>query len=67
MAESGVYDQLRILDSQIMEKALDIPTESKPAAVLILDTSGSIIARVHGQVTDLRLAVIVSAVDLGTK
>jgi len=61
------YDRTWILDSQIMEKALDIPTESKRAAVLILDTSGSIIARVHGQVTDLRLAVILRAVDLITK
>ena len=61
------YDQTWILDSQIMEEALDIPTESKLAVVLILDASGSIIARVHGQLTDLRLAVIVRAVDLITK
>jgi hypothetical protein len=61
------YDQTWILDSQIMEKALDIPTGSKLAAVLILDASGSIIARVHGQLTDLRLAVITRAVDLITK
>jgi hypothetical protein len=50
-----------------MEEALDIPTESKLAVILILDASGTIIARVHGQLTDLRLAVIVRAVDLITK
>jgi hypothetical protein len=61
------YDQTWILNSQIMEKALDIPTESKRAAVLILDASGSIISRVHGQLTDVRLEVIVHAVDLMTK
>ena len=47
-----------------MEEALNIPAESPLAAVLILDASGTIIARVHGQLTDLRLKVIVSAVDL---
>ncbi len=61
------YDQTWILDSQLMEEALDIPTESKLAVVLILDASGSIIARVHGQLTDVRLNVIVRAVDLITK
>jgi hypothetical protein len=61
------YDQTWILDSQIMEEALDIPTESKRAAVLILDASGSIIARVHGPLTDVRLEVIVRAVDLIAK
>jgi hypothetical protein len=61
------YDRTWILDSQIMEEALDIPTESKRAAVLILDASGSIIARVHGRLTDLRLEVIVRAVDLIAK
>jgi hypothetical protein len=61
------YDQTWILDSQIMEKALDIPTESKRAAVLILDASGNIIARVHGQLTDVRLEAIVRAVDLIAK
>jgi hypothetical protein len=61
------YDQTWILDSQIMEEALDISTESKLAVILILDASGTIIARVHGQLTDLRLAVIVRAVDLITK
>ena len=61
------YDRTWILDSQIMEEALDIPTESKRAAVLILDASGSIIARVHGQLTDVRLEVIVRAVDLIAK
>jgi len=61
------YDRTWILDSQIMEEALDISTESKLAVILILDASGTIIARVHGQLTDLRLAVIVRAVDLITK
>jgi hypothetical protein len=50
-----------------MEEALDIPTESKLAVILILDAPGTIIARVHGQLTELRLAVIVRAVDLMTK
>jgi hypothetical protein len=50
-----------------MKKALDISSKSKRAAVPILDASGSIIAQVHGQLTDLRLEVIVRAVDLITK
>ncbi|SHM13059.1 hypothetical protein [Vreelandella subglaciescola] len=58
------YDQTWILDSQLMEEALDIPAASKLAAVLILDASGTIIARVHGRLTDQRLEVIVRAVNV---
>jgi len=61
------YDQTWILDSQLIEDALDIPTASKLPAVLILDASGTIIARVHGQLTDQRLEVIVLAVNLMLK
>jgi hypothetical protein len=61
------YDQTWILDSQIMEEALDIRPESKLAVVMVLDTSGSIIAQVHGQLTEMRLKVIVRAVDLITE
>ncbi len=61
------YDQTWILDSQLMEEALGIPTASRFPSVLILDASGTIIARVHGKLTDVRLEVIVLAVNLMLK
>ena len=57
------YDKTWLLDSQIMEEALDIRSDSKSAIILVIDAGGTIIARVHGQLTDRRLAVIVTAVE----
>lgn len=57
------YDKTWILDSQIMEDALDVRSDSKNAVILVIDAAGTIIARVHGRLTGQRLAVIVSAVE----
>lgn len=43
------HDQTWLLDVKVLEKALSIPPDAEQAYVCILDASGSIVRRVHGE------------------
>ncbi len=55
------YDQTWITSGTVLEKALDIPTESKKAFVLVLDTQGGIVVQVSGEPTEERLEAVESS------
>lgn len=57
------YDQTWILDETILETALNIPTESASAYVIVLDSEGQIIARVSGAPTEQSISEVMSAVQ----
>ena len=56
------HDQTWILDETSLETALNIPTESASAYVIVLDSEGQIIARVSGAPTEQRVSQVKSAV-----
>lgn len=56
------YDQTWILDETSLETALNIPTGSASAYVIILDSEGQIIARVSGAPTEQSISQVMSAV-----
>ncbi len=56
------YDQTWILNGTSLETALDIPTGSASAYVIVLDSEGQGIARVGGAPTDRRVSQVKSAV-----
>ncbi|MBA2721590.1 MAG: hypothetical protein H0U56_01575 [Methylibium sp.] len=57
------YDQTWILAETDLEKALNIPTNSRKAFVIVLDAEGKIVARVEGEPTEARLNEVQSAVQ----
>ncbi len=56
------YDQTWLSGDQVLENALHIPTESKKAFVLVLDSQGRVLARVSGPPTDANIQKIMAAV-----
>ncbi len=56
------HDQTWILAETSLETALNIPTGSASAHVIVLDSEGQIIARVSGHPTELRISQVKSAV-----
>lgn len=56
------YDQTWILDETSLETALNIPTESASAYVIVLDSKGQIIARVSGAPTEQSISQVMSTV-----
>jgi predicted transcriptional regulator len=55
------HDQTWILNSQIMEKALGVPSDSEEAVIVVLDKNGNLISQVHGKVTTARMSYISDA------
>jgi hypothetical protein len=55
------HDQTWILDETSLETALEIPTASASAYVIVLDAEGQIIARVSGPPTEQRVSQVKSA------
>lgn len=56
------YDQTWIFAQKDLEVALDIPTNSAKAFVVVLNAEGKIVARVEGEPTEGRIKEIGSAV-----
>ncbi|GHA19750.1 hypothetical protein [Oceanisphaera arctica] len=57
------YDQTWILDETSLETALNIPTGSASAYVIVLDSEGQIIARVSGAPTEQSISQVKLAVQ----
>lgn len=57
------HDQTWLLGGSSLEKALDIPSSSEDAYVLVLDPQGRVLAKVKGSPTDSRLQEVQSAVE----
>lgn len=57
------HDQTWILNSQIMEDALGVPSDSDEAVIVVLDKSGNLISQVHGKVTATRMSEIIAALQ----
>ena len=57
------YDQTWIFAKTKLETALDIPTDSESAFVMVLDSQGQIIVRVSGAPTEQRIGQVKSAVQ----
>ena len=57
------YDQTWIFAKTKLETALDIPTDSASAFVMVLDSQGQIIVRVSGAPTEQRIGQVKSAVQ----
>lgn len=55
------HDQTWILNSQIMEDALGVPSDSEEAVIVVLDQNGNLISQVHGRVTTARMSEISDA------
>jgi predicted transcriptional regulator len=57
------HDQTWILNSQVMEDALGVPSDSNEAVIIVLDTNGKLVAQVHGKVTTARMKEITNALQ----
>jgi predicted transcriptional regulator len=57
------HDQTWILNSQIMEGALGVPSDSEEAVIVVLDKNGNLVSQVHGKVTTARMSQIFDALQ----
>jgi hypothetical protein len=57
------HDQTWILNSQIMEEALRVPSDSHEAVICVLDKNGILVSQVHGRVTPARVITITAALQ----
>lgn len=57
------HDQTWILNSQIMEDALGVPSDSEEAVIVVLDKKGNLVSQVHGEVTTERMSQIFRALQ----
>ncbi|WP_392384325.1 hypothetical protein [Marinomonas primoryensis] len=57
------HDQTWILNSQIMEDALGVPSDSEEAVIVVLDKNGNLVSQVHGSVTEARMNEIIDALQ----
>ena len=55
------HDQTWILNSQIMENALGVPSDSEQAVIVVLDKNGNLVSQVHGKVNTARMSEITDA------
>ena len=55
------HDQTWILNSQVMESALRVPSDSHEAVICVLDKNGILVSQVHGRVATERMIVIIAA------
>lgn len=52
------HDQTWILNSQVMEDSMGVPSDSDEAVIVVLDTNGNLVAQIHGRVTTARMKEI---------
>ncbi|WP_415231201.1 hypothetical protein [Psychromonas sp.] len=57
------HDQTWILNSQVMEDALGVVSDSDQAVIVVLDKNGNLISQVHGMVTTARMSQITDALQ----
>jgi hypothetical protein len=57
------HDQTWILNSQIMEATLGVPSDSDEAVIVVLDKNGNLVSQVHGKVTTARMSQICVALQ----
>lgn len=57
------HDQTWILNSQVMEGALGVPSDSDEAVIVVLDKNGNLVSQVHGMVTTARMSEITVALQ----
>lgn len=57
------HDQTWILDSQVIEGALGVPSDSDEAVIVVLDKNGNLVSQVHGSVTSARMSEITDALQ----
>jgi hypothetical protein len=57
------HDQTWILNSQVMENALRVPSDSDEAVICVLDKNGILVSQVHGRVSTERMIVITAALQ----
>jgi predicted transcriptional regulator len=57
------HDQTWILNSQVMENALGVPSDSDEAVIVVLDKNGNLVSQVHGKVTTARMSEITDALQ----
>lgn len=57
------HDQTWILNSQVIEAVLGVPSDSEAAVIVVIDKDGNLISQVHGDVTPARVRVIVYALE----
>jgi hypothetical protein len=57
------HDQTWILNSQVIEGALGVPSDSDEAVIIVLDQNGTLVSQVHGRVTAARLSEITTALQ----
>lgn len=57
------HGQTWLLDSPVVEKALQVPVDSHEACIVVLDRSGQVVLRIHGPPTDERLDEVLVATD----
>jgi hypothetical protein len=49
------------LDSQVIEGALGVSSDSEEAVIAVLDKNGNLVSQVHGRVTTARMREITDA------
>lgn len=59
----GYHDQTWILNSQVMENALGVPSDSDEAVIVVLDNKGNLVSQVHGRVTAARMSEVIDALQ----
>ena len=57
------HDQTWILDAQVIEGALGVPSDSDEAVIVVLDKNGNLVSQVHGNVTTARMSQITAALQ----
>lgn len=57
------HDQTWILNSQVIEGALGVSSDSEEAVIVILDKNGNLVSQVHGTVTKARMSEITDALQ----
>ena len=57
------HDQTWILDSQVMEGALGVPSDSDEPVIFVLDKNGNMVLQVHGMVTTAGVSAITNALQ----
>ncbi|ABM04796.1 hypothetical protein Ping_3099 [Psychromonas ingrahamii 37] len=57
------HDQTWILNSQIIEEALGVVSDSEEAVIVVLDKNGNLVSQVHGMVTMARMSEITDALQ----
>lgn len=60
------HEHTWLLDEPVLEKAFEVPRKSKQACVVVLNSRGIAVLRIHGALTESRLQSVVSALQEAT-